>query len=449
LARFDFLRTPLYIDNQNVDTIKEFTFNKKFSRTPATTLFVREMRNYLEATKTMMAFRMHDTDFTRERYYTFPRLVTSILKDHGRPTQTRVIRFFQDGGFGKQEKCATASAFNQARAKLDPAFFESWADLAVHYYYANFPKEELVATWRGHYLWGIDCSTVIMPDTTETRKTFSVINNSGAPSETIYGQISFSYDLLNDRPVSFCLDKRISEKDYLINTHFMHMSGSVIAIYDRLYADYEVIARHALTDADFVIRCKTTTSFKIVDKFMQSKENDWVVWLPASWGNKPRMKKLGLPSRVKVRFVKILLDSGEIEVIVTSLLDQNKYTISDLAWLYSKRWGVETSFMRFKRQLDVECFSSRKVQNIKQDIAAGIFLLVFEAILNRAQDIDMAFQDPYKPRKREYRVNKSGAYAMISDHLVCFFLGDKRRLLEFLDLYRYKITFYKGYLCKR
>lgn len=442
--RFDFLKSPVMFGNYNIDSITEFNFNYKFRKIPVTTMFIREMRNLFEARATMLAYRTSDTDFTRERYYTFPGLAVSILKDHGRPAQTRVAHIFDDCGFRKNKTCPTASAFIQARAKLDPAFYEMVASYAAKLYYSNFPKEGLVATWGGKYLWGVDCSTLIIPDTPETRSTFSAIKNAGSPTETVYGMVGFAYDLLNDFVVSYRLDKRIAEKDFLFNTHFQHMSGSVIAIYDRAYMDYEVIARHSLIDSDFVIRCKTASSFKMMDEFMQSKDVDRIVQLPASAGKGTLMRKLGLPMSVVVRFVKIILNSGEVEVLVTSLLDQAKYSVSDFAWLYGKRWGVETSFMRFKRQLDVECFSSKKVFNIKQDINAAIFLMVFEAILNKAQDIDMTFQSINSHRKLEYCVNKAGAFAMISDYLVGFFIEDKHYLGDRLDAYQQKIRLYKS-----
>jgi len=37
-------------------------------------------------------------------------------------------------------------------------------------------------------------------------------------------------------------------------------------------------------------------------------------------------QKLGLPEKITVRFVRVRLSTGEIEVLVTSLLDEKRYT---------------------------------------------------------------------------------------------------------------------------
>jgi len=49
---------------------------------------------------------------------------------------------------------------------------------------------------------------------------------------------------------------------------------------------------------------------------------------------KKELKELGLPKRLTVRFVRVLLDTGEYEVLVTSLLDEIEYPVSDFKEVY-------------------------------------------------------------------------------------------------------------------
>lgn len=46
--------------------------------------------------------------------------------------------------------------------------------------------------------------------------------------------------------------------------------------------------------------------------------------------------------------VKIVLSSGEIEVLATSLLEEQQFKVEEFGELYYLRWGVETFFPNSK-----------------------------------------------------------------------------------------------------
>ena len=63
---------------------------------------------------------------------------------------------------------------------------------------------------------------------------------------------------------------------------------------------------------------------------------------------KDRDKLAGFPEMLDVtitcRLVKVVLDSGEIEILCTSLLDTEKYPISVFPELYHYRWTEEEGY---------------------------------------------------------------------------------------------------------
>jgi hypothetical protein len=170
-----------------------FTVDYTFGYSKVTVDFLASMRVFLHNPTTKSMFRCSSTDFTRDRVFTFPRLCVSILKEHSRPAQTRLLHLFQDGAFGSNTKCPTRSAFFQAREKVKPECFKKWMHDAVRFFYDNFPKEALVSTWKGMRLWGIDCSVINLLDTPETRRHYSIQTNQFPESETIQGLASFAY----------------------------------------------------------------------------------------------------------------------------------------------------------------------------------------------------------------------------------------------------------------
>nr|MDO8118542.1 IS4 family transposase [Candidatus Sigynarchaeota archaeon] len=381
---------------------------------------------------TMESFRFNPADFSRERCFTFPNLVVAILEEHAGPTQARLNHLSLDGAFKHYSKPPTVSAFSQARQKISPWFFKTWLSDVVQFFYDIFPRESAVATWKGMYLWAVDCSKLTLPDTPSTRSWFSIQTNNVPGSETVQAQASLVYDVLNNIPVDVGFGEVQAETNFLKLMHSKHLGRNVLAIYDRGYANYPVVAMHALAGANFVIRCPSSHTFKIVEDFLKSDETDVIVTLRVPEHRRREAVTNGWPFEVQVRLVKILLPSGEIEVLMTSLLDRDKYPVSELQWIYGKRWGAETAFNHLKNILECEVFSSKRVQCIQQEFYGMAFLDAFQSILNKAQDIGIKNASKEKHLKYEYHLNKAGAISVIFDHLVDLFIGDEMNVQETL-----------------
>jgi hypothetical protein len=124
---------------------------------------------------------------------------------------------------------------------------------------------------------------------------------------------------------------------------------------------------------------------------------------------------------VTLRVVKVVLPSGEIEVLATSFLDADFMPIADLAYLYQLRWGIETCFDKLKNQLLLTCFSGLKPQAILQDIYATIFTFnLHQLFVNEAQVI---VNQEHKPSKKyQYAVNNVTAINILKPKLIKLFL---------------------------
>jgi len=69
--------------------------------------------------------------------------------------------------------------------------------------------------------------------------------------------------------------------------HSPQFCPKAIVLYDRLYADYAVMAFHHARGVDFVIRAPSSHTFKEVEAFTLSPEEDRIVTLnglaPVQW----------------------------------------------------------------------------------------------------------------------------------------------------------------------
>jgi len=79
--------------------------------------------------------------------------------------------------------------------------------------------------------------------------------------------------------------------------------------------------------------------------------------------------------------VTVRLKTGELEVLITSLLDPELYPTQEFAELYWRRWGQETFYGRLKGRLDLENCSGLTVQAVEQDFAATILLSNVESVV--------------------------------------------------------------------
>ncbi len=147
------------------------------TRDGLTTLFNRAMRDFLHAPGTMEAYRANPISFTRNCCFNFPRLAVAILSGRTHSAQTRLLHLFDEGCFGRRAKAPTASAFCQARGKVQPELFWDWAEVGTRFFYDNYVQYGFAPTWNGRFLWAVDATMVTVPDTQETRAAYGAHQN--------------------------------------------------------------------------------------------------------------------------------------------------------------------------------------------------------------------------------------------------------------------------------
>ena len=141
-------------------------------------------------------------------------------------------------------------------------------------------------------------------------------------------------------------DSKIHEVNITIDEHLKEIKEEDLIIFDRGYPSYRLFAMiKSKYKANYLIRMKTNMYKKHTKVLFEenSKIDDITVTI------EPTYKELeelcieeNLPQSIKVRFVKVILDDGEIEVLATSVLDKNILKTEDFKELYFKRWKIET-----------------------------------------------------------------------------------------------------------
>ena len=73
------------------------------------------------------------------------------------------------------------------------------------------------------------------------------------------------------------------------------------------------------------------------------------------------LENLEVPASMALRFIRVDLPDGEVEILATSLLDKGKFPVREFKKLYYKRWKIETYFQTIKSRLAVDNFTGRTV----------------------------------------------------------------------------------------
>jgi hypothetical protein len=309
----------------------------------------------------------------------------------------------------------TAAAFSQARKRIrHTAFIELNERAVVKVLY----RDGDYLCYKGFRVLAIDGSKIRLPETEEINKEFGQIVYTNGRNDEIkgchtYAQGSVLYDVLNHVAIDALLGKATDYEVDLAIEHLKKTQNGDLIIADRGYASYFFLARLSQAGRDFVVRC-SSGSFKAATAMLAGEGAASQPVTLIAPQTKKELKELGLPKQLAVRFVRVLLDTGDYEVLVTSLLDEVEYPVSDFKELYWLRWGVESFYGVVKTRLQLENFTGRTVESIKQDFYATIYITGLDSILTDQAEERLS----QKNTKHAYHVNKAVSFNAIKNQVI-------------------------------
>jgi hypothetical protein len=308
----------------------------------------------------------------------------------------------------------TKSALCKARKKLK---FEAFTKLnmeAVNYFYDHFSPKK----WFGFTLLAIDGSTVKIPRTTEVEKHFGVWNaNSQNPCPL--ARISQMFDVLNKITVDAIISPKATGERELCESHFLKLMPNDLVLLDRGYPAYWLFNLILSWGGNFCARVQVDKWIPI-KKFFRSGKLQKIIRLKAPASSIARCRDLGLETLdLKLRLIRVQLENGETEILITSLVDIEKYPQEMFLDLYHHRWPVEEDYKVMKCRIEIENFTGKSVLSVYQDFHARVFsknltvMMTFPARLN----IEQKNQNKRYP----YQLNFTQAVSKMKDTIVLLF----------------------------
>jgi hypothetical protein len=117
------------------------------------------------------------------------------------------------------------------------------------------------------------------------------------------------------------------------------------------------------------------------------------------------------------------LASGEREALLTNV-EKEELDASAFPELYYKRWPIETKYNQLKQKFELENFSGRLADHIKQDFYAMMTVSNMLSSGLREANEKIPKGRTKKKRKYEYRANVNHAVGVLKDRLVGILITD-------------------------
>ena len=317
----------------------------------------------------------------------------------------------------------TASAYSQARYKLKhTAFIELNQVAVVDTLYGDGDYQRF---W-GFRVLAIDGSKLVLPDTVAIREEFGTVAWTNGKTADIQGERPYAlasvlYDVLNRVALDATLDKAKGYEIDLAVGHLAHTRTGDLLTMDRNYPSYRMLAELSQHGRNFAIRC-SAASFAEARRMLKGEgEDSQVVTLTPCAGQMPSIRERGLPLSLTVRLVRVVLNTGEYEVLVTSLLDGDLYPTEGFLALYHLRWGIETFYGLLKTRLELENFTGIGAEAVRQDFHATVYLSGLESLLTDTAQAMLDAKDTTYPQT----VNRAVSFNAVKNLALDLILGKR------------------------
>jgi hypothetical protein len=352
---------------------------------------------FISSLEMLRQFRRNPADFTRNRKLTFQNLMWFILQNSRASAQIALDRFFYK--LGEAASMTKQSCF-EAREKLKPEAFLALGEQLM----SGMNAKGGFRTYRGLRIIGGDGSVFEVP--ASAAKEFGALKTKGNP--VAKARAMAFVDVLNDLVLSASLEEySSSERNMALDLlGRAALPKDAVYVFDRGFYSYALAQAVEKLGAKFLFRVKSNCQ----KDMMAANAPDQTIQV----------------NDMTMRVVNFVLPGGEVERLVTNLLDPS-FTVADFGVIYNKRWGVETSFLMLKERLQIENFSSGKRQLILQDFYASIVTYNITVLACAEGKARLEKEAEAAGRTLAYKPNMNIAISAVRDYLIEALCGEKSR----------------------
>lgn len=336
--------------------------------------------------------------FTRERKLNFQRTLLTIL-DVGRESSSlKLHRLYLKFKVGGAMTAVTQQAFSKARAQISELPFKHLFEKQIEAEYRGAMGRLPSRSESGWTYLAVDGTKIALPNLPElVKKYFST--GAGGKSPTALG--SCLYDISNNRLIDAIFTHVNDERSCAVS-HMKRYAqlrpGDLKSMFilDRGYPAISLIREFESLGMIYLMRCKT-------------KFNCAVDALPVGCDTTVTIKGS------EVRVIKFLLKSGQLETLITN---DHEHKAEEFMEVYFLRWGEENVYKLLKNRFQMENFTGKTENTLKQDFWATILASTMLMVLEEDVDVRIRKEREGKGNKHEHQVNRNIFVGIMKDDLI-------------------------------
>lgn len=226
--------------------------------------------------------------------------------------------------------------------------------------------------WRGLALYGVDGTTIRVPDSDENRAHFGSQASgpdrdgkdrglSGYPLVKLVTVMALRSHLLS----AACFGPYGTDERQYAKALWSSIPADSLVLMDRAYLDASVFHELTTTNRHWLTPAKSTTTWRVVESL---GKDDQLIEMEVS--SEARKKHPHLPTHFDVRAIRYQRKGYPPRTLLTSLVDAKRYPASELRTLYHERWEIELGFGELKTDMlqRLEAIRSRSPDTVTQEL---------------------------------------------------------------------------------
>lgn len=290
-----------------------------------------------------------------------------LIRDRPIADVVRQLDLAMPSGDGR--RTVASSSVTQARSRLGSEPMEwLFERTATQWGEASAARDR----WRGLALYGIDGTTIRVPDSADNRAHFGGQASghdrdgndrgaSGYPAAKLVTVMALRSHLLS----AACFGPYGTDERQYAKALWASIPPDSLVLMDRAYLDAAVFHELTAMNRHWLTPAKSNSSWRVISSL---GKDDQLVELELS--SEARKKHPHLPTRFDVRAIRYQRKGYPPRTLLTSLVDAKRYPASELRALYHERWEIELGFGELKTDMlqRLEAIRSRSPSAVAQEL---------------------------------------------------------------------------------
>jgi hypothetical protein len=257
------------------------------------------------------------------------------------------------------------SALAKARARLGPDPME-WLFARTASTWAGEMADH--DRWQGLALYGVDGTTLRVPDSDENRRFFGSQEAGAGRGISGYPLVRMvALMALRSHVLAAVEFGPYSDERAYASPLWSAVPDRSLVLVDRLYLQANILVPLMTTGTErhWMTRAKSTTKYTVLKHL--GAGDDLVEFAVSSTA---RQKDPSLPATFQARAIRYQREGFEPQVLLTSLLDSRRYPAEELRGLYHVRWELELGFGEVKTDMleRLETIRSKSPATVEQEL---------------------------------------------------------------------------------